>query len=290
MNRFITGTEVATSWRHAIEHKVKPILFTQPEEFKSLEVGPGLIAIIGGAPGQGKTALVMQMVFEMLRLNPTLRACVCNVELAPATLLDRELSWQAAVNAQMIRHRSYGQREAIAIAEAMDRIESVMGRIAFVQSPFNTASIAYTADEFGANLLVVDYIQRITVIGEHGDRRGGIDSAMNELRLFANDGGMGVVILSAISRSKNSSGIPGYNPSGISLASFKESSELEFGVDSAWILIGGEGSDDATLKCFKNRWGEVSDINLTFERHFQRFGKRELFLSKEWTGGGDDEF
>ena len=99
-----------------------------------------------------------------------------------------------------------------------------------------------------------------------------------------------MVILSAISRSKNSSGIPGYNPSGISLASFKESSELEFGVDSAWILIGGEGSDDATLKCFKNRWGEVSDINLTFERHFQRFGKRELFLSKEWTGGGDDEF
>lgn len=290
MSRFITGTEVATSWRHAIEHKVKPILFTQPEEFKSLEVGPGLIAIIGGAPGQGKTALVMQMVFEMLRLNPTLRACVCNVELAPATLLDRELSRQAAVNAQMIRHRSYGQREAIAIAEAMDRIESVMGRIAFVQSPFNTASIAHTADEFGANLLVVDYIQRITVIGEHGDRRGGIDSAMNELRLFANDGGMGVVILSAISRSKNSSGIPGYNPSGISLASFKESSELEFGVDSAWILIGGEGSDDATLKCFKNRWGEVSDINLTFERHFQRFGKRELFLSKEWTGGGDDEF
>lgn len=290
MSRFITGSEVAKSWRRAIEDKVKPILFTQPKEFEPFEVGPGLISLIGGAPGQGKTALVMQMVFEMLRLNPSMRACVCNVELAPATLLDRELARLAAVNAKMIRQRAYGQREAIAISESADQIEAVIDRIAFVQSPFNTASIAHTADEFGANLLVIDYIQRITVIGEHGDRRGGIDSAMNELRLFANDGGMGVVVLSAISRSKNSSGVPGYNPSGISLASFKESSELEFGADSAWILIGGEGPEDATLKCFKNRYGEVSDINLTFEKHFQRFSKREPFFPEAWTGAGNDDF
>ena len=61
-------------------------------ELARIEVGPGLVDLVGGAPGAGKTALTMQFVVDALRLTATLRALVCNVEMPPATLLDRQLA------------------------------------------------------------------------------------------------------------------------------------------------------------------------------------------------------
>jgi len=277
VSTFIAGNDVAKLWRRAIENKEKPILFTQASEFNGFEIGPGMIALIGGAPGAGKTALTMQMVFEMLRLNTSLRVVVCNVELTPATLLDRELSRQSEVNARAIRQRLYGPKEAIAISEGMGRIDSVMDRIAFMQGPFNTVAIANTVNEFGADLVVVDYIQRIADGTTFNDKRSGIDACMAELRRFANDGDLGLIILSAVNR------VSGYSSKDFGLHSFRDSSELEFGADTAWGLIGSDDPEDATLKCLKNRFGEIVDIELKFEKHFQRFVKRQAD-GIPWTG------
>ncbi len=46
-----------------------------------IEIGPGLVTLLGGAPGAGKTAFAMQGGIDALRLTPTLRALVCNVEM-----------------------------------------------------------------------------------------------------------------------------------------------------------------------------------------------------------------
>ena len=43
-------------------------------ELARLEIGPGLVTLLGGAPGAGKTALTMQLVFEALERTPSLRA------------------------------------------------------------------------------------------------------------------------------------------------------------------------------------------------------------------------
>src|SRR6266545_5882832 len=70
-----------------------------------IEVGPGLVTLLGGAPGQGKTALTMQLVCEALERTPTLRALVLNVEMSPAVLLDRQLARLAGIDLTTIRHR-----------------------------------------------------------------------------------------------------------------------------------------------------------------------------------------
>ena len=57
-----------------------------------IEIGPGLVTLFGGAPGAGKTAFTMQAVIDALRLTPTLRALVCNVEMPAAGALDRQLA------------------------------------------------------------------------------------------------------------------------------------------------------------------------------------------------------
>jgi len=60
-------------------------------ELARIEIGPKLVTFIGGAPGQGKTALTMQWLIDALTLRPTLRASICNVEMNPSILLDRQL-------------------------------------------------------------------------------------------------------------------------------------------------------------------------------------------------------
>src|SRR5208283_2731807 len=66
---------------------------------------------------------------------------------------------------------------------------------------------------------------------------------------------------------------------GLSLASFRETSELEYGADDAFILApdGGEGgsSSRVILKHLKSRHGEARDIALSFDRKHQRFTPAE---------------
>ena len=80
------------------------------------------------------------------------------------------------------------------------------------------------------------------------------------------------VVISAIGRTKDSKGRSSYAGDGLNLASFRESSELEFGADDAFILTpDGEDDDAVTLRHLKSRHGEARDISLTFRRALQRF-------------------
>jgi replicative DNA helicase len=160
----------------------------------------------------------------------------------------------------------------------MHALEDVVERLCFVRPPFDLANVAATADDFGAGgpggLILLDYIQRIRPPGflaKDADKRGGVDACMDYLRQFA-DAGVAVMVVSAVARSKDKHGRSAYGE-GLNLASFRESSELEFGADSAFILApdGGQDDDGVTLKHLKDRYGECRDIALRFDRARQSF-------------------
>src|SRR5262249_17515596 len=144
-------------------------------------------------------------------------------------------------------------------------------RLCFVRPPFDLANVAATADAFEAQLLLLDYIQRIPPPGEHGDRRGAVDATMDYLRQFA-EAAVAVLVVAAVSRGKDSKGRSSYAADALSLASFRESSELEYGADSAFLLTPDPDAEDlVTLRCLKDRYGEPRDLTLRFERFCQRF-------------------
>src|SRR5205807_184227 len=115
--------------------------------------------------------------------------------------------------------------------------------------PFDLENVAATADTFDVDLLLLDFIQRIAPPGEHGDRRGFVNATMDYLRQFA-DCGKAVVVVSAIGRTKDSKGRSSYSGAGLNLASFRESSELEFGADDAFMLTTDDDNqgDAVTLR------------------------------------------
>jgi replicative DNA helicase len=275
--RFQTVADLLDPWRDDVLSGRAPTLYPiGMGELGRLEIGPGLVVLIGGAPGAGKSGLVMQMVVDALMMTPNLKALVCNVEMSPGTLLDRQLARIADIDLTLIRHRRLGAEHAEAVERGMLALEALADRLAFVRPPYDLTNVAASADAFDAALIVLDYCQRIASPGEHGDRRGAIDATMDYLRKFAG-AGVAIIVVSSIGRSKDSKGRSTYTD-GLSLASYKESGELEYGADDAYMLIpsdddGSEGGSPSrvVLRHLKSRYGQAKDIELNFDGKHQRF-------------------
>jgi replicative DNA helicase len=269
---FVAAADALGAWREDVLAGKPPVFYPVGEGgLRRVEVGPGRVLLFGGAPGAGKTAFLMQLVMDALRLTPELRALVCNVEMPPTVLLDRQLARLGGIDLDTIRYRRLRAEHADRVGEALEILEGLAERLAFVRPPFDLANVAATADAFDARLLLLDYIQRIPPPGEHADNRGAVNATMDHLRQFA-DAGVGVLVISAVGRTKDSKGRSSYDGESLSLASFRESSELEFGADDAYILApDADDKELVVLRHLKARHSEARDVALQFEGRFQRF-------------------
>lgn len=274
---FQTAAEVFDTWRDDVLTGTPPTFYAiGTGELARIESGPKLVTLIGGAPGAGKTAFTMQAVVDALRLTPTLRVCVCNIEMPAAVLLDRQLARLSGIDVQAIRYRKLDAAHADRLDQALNTLETLADRLCFVRPPFDLENVAASADAFDAHLIVLDYIQRIPPPGTHGDRRGSIDASMNYLRQFA-DAGVAVVCVAAVSRSKDNKGRSSYDGDGLNLASFRESSELEFGADDCFILTADpKDAELVTLRHLKARHTEPRDLLLRFDRRRQSFAPADV--------------
>jgi replicative DNA helicase len=198
-------------------------------------------------------------------------------------LLDRQLARLSGVDVQSIRYRRLGAEHADRIDQAIHTLESVADRLCFVRPPFDLANIAATADAFDAGLIVLDYIQRIAPPGDHGDKRSSVDATMQHLRNFA-DSGVAVIVVAAVGRTKDKQGRSSYDGDGLNLASFRESSELEFGADDAFILVPhSKEPTQVVLRHLKARHTEPRDLTLEFDRTCQQFKP----VDYTWNPDGD---
>lgn len=267
-----TAASILPDWWDTIRNGTPPTLYPIGEgELSRLEIGPGVVSLFGGAPGAGKTAFVMQAVLDALQLTPELRACVCNVEMSPRTLLDRQLARLSGIDLTTIRYRRFDNRHGERLVTGWNLLEPLAERLCFVEQPYSLDNVAASADAFNAGLIVLDYIQRITPPGTHADKRTSVNASMDFIRQFA-DAGTAVIVVSAVGRTKDKSGRSSYHGDGLNLASFRESSEIEFGADDAYILTPDGGLDDMViLKHLKARHSEAKDLQLRFERTLQRF-------------------
>ncbi len=89
---FTTGADLFGSWLADVESGTKPVRFALPEPFAGLDMHAGRVLMFGSTSGSGKTAALMQLGTDLLRLNDTARLLVTNVEMAPALLGERIVS------------------------------------------------------------------------------------------------------------------------------------------------------------------------------------------------------
>lgn len=261
----LTGTDLFGAWLADVERGEPPIRYTVPEPFTTLDVRPGRVLMFGGEPGGGKTAALLQIGIELLRSNAAARLLVANVEMVPALLADRIISRLAAVPAKSITDRTLTTDQLRRVRAAVDSAATWAGRLAFLQLPYSLEHVAAAGTIFEANVLILDYIQRFTVGDATKDKREQLETAATVLRRFA-DSGAAVLVASAVARQKSNTGSTYRN---LNLASFRGSSELEYGCDSAYVFV--RDGDTITLQCEKNRYDEPADIATHFDKATQTF-------------------
>lgn len=265
-----TGADLLGTWLADVETGTPPARFKLGSPFAALDVRPGRLILLGGPPGAGKTAALLQVGIDLLRLNESARLIVANVEMPPAMLLERIVSRLSGVPLTAIADRETGPDDKARVRAAVDALRPAAGRLAFLGPPFALEHVAAAGTAFGADVLILDYLQRFTVETEGRDQRERLETVVTVLRRFC-DAGAAVFCAAAVARQKSASGST-YR--GLNLASFRGSSELEYGADSCYLLLPEGDGADVLFQCEKKRYGpKTEDVRTTFDPAVQSFAE-----------------
>jgi replicative DNA helicase len=257
---FASLADLLNGWSDDVLHGKPPVRWPAGSgPLARFPIGPGLICLIGGPPGAGKTALADQLVFDAVRLTPELRALVTCCEMPPAVLLDRQLARLSGVPYRAIRDRALTAEHRAAVAAGFATLNAIRNRLVFHTGPFTLDAVAASADGCEADLILVDYLQRLQAPGPHRDKRSMTNSILDTFRAFA-DAGRGLLLLASVGRQPSGKhGRSSYD--GLGLASFKETGECEYTADDAFILTPPADGFSA-LHHVKARHTEPADVAL----------------------------
>jgi replicative DNA helicase len=242
----------------------KPTRWTPPAPFESIDLRPGRVVLLGAPPGAGKTTLALQLIFDVVAQHG-LRAVIANVEMSADVLIDKLLARLARVDVTALMNRDLTEAERGRVLSAVATHADALARIAFHTGPPTVPSVYESARAFDAQLIVLDYLQRFAL--DAADDRVRLDRLMGQVRRVA-DQGLAVLVISSVSRQKGRSGS---TYAGLDMASFRNSGELEFGADAAYLLDANLSHGIATLRQVKNRFGPLCDVPLRFDGPHQEF-------------------
>ena len=267
-SHFASLGDLLGAWSHDVLHGAPPVRWPAGAGVLTrFPIGPGLVTLIGGAPGTGKSALANQLAFDAVRLTSELKALITCCEMPPTVMLNRQLARLSGVPYSRIRDRCLTAADRSAVAAGLATLHTIRDRVAFHTGPFELSAVAEAADGCEADLIVIDYLQRLAAPGTHRDKRSQTNAILDTFRQFA-DAGRGLLMLSSVGRQPNKNGKSTYD--GLTLASFKESGDIEYSADDAYILTPPEDGW-ATLKHVKARHTEMTDIVLRAELSLMRF-------------------
>ncbi len=238
-----------------------PQLIQQRGALEEIEIGPEMITVIGAPPGIGKTALASHVMFDALELDGSLRCVVANAETTFDGLLRRELTRRTRIDSRAIRFGRFIEGDIERINTAASELAPRLERVSVLDDPFTVMQLWRLRDEV-PGLLIVDYIQQFAPSDK--DARAGVNEVMRVTRQLAKLG-WSVVALSATKRDANGK----HDAKSLSLSSFRESGEIEYNADSAYVMQdNGPLEHDyirhVTLGHLKNRHGAKVDKQLRF--------------------------
>ncbi|MEM1225839.1 MAG: DnaB-like helicase C-terminal domain-containing protein [Planctomycetota bacterium] len=263
-----------------------PQLIRQKAALDGIEVGAGLITVIGAPPGAGKTALASQVAFDACELDPNQIVYNLNAEMSFDALLRRQITKATRIASDKVRFGHLSDAELSHVKQACELLRSKLDRFSIYENPGMGSLLDLLGQPPG--LIVVDYLQKFAPADQ--DVRHGVNAVMTMLRRLAN-AGHAVLALSATKRSVKGT----HDSKELSLSSFKESGEVEFNADSAYVLRDDGPIDSGcqyirrmTLGHVKNRHGAKVDRALEFHMPRMEFTAPAPTVHEEFAQYADD--
>jgi len=235
-----------------------------PTGFRTLDhwlrggIRPGEIMVIGGRPGQGKTAL---------GVNMGIRAAKSGV---PVGLLSIEMSETEIAR----RMRAYfgcpmnaTPEDAELSEQATERVEALpfkiidlsSGRLADIQSHVRTL-----ARRDGVRLFVLDYLQLVKAGKDGGEEYQRITLASQAMKQMAREYGVAMLVLAQVNREGGKREKPTMND-------LKGSGSIEQDADQIVLIHNPHGCDAPELILAKHRNGRTGRVAVTYTPVQTRF-------------------
>ncbi len=233
---------------------------------------PSDFIVIAGRPGQGKTALALCLA-RHAALECDLPTLVFSLEMSAEQLCLRLLAAQSQVDGTRLRTGRLGRDDWDRLSEAAGRLGSAP--LLLDDTPALTlmelrGRARRLRAEQRVGLIVVDYLQLITVPGRHENRQQEISEISRSLKALARELEVPVVTCSQLSRAVERRG-EGSRPQ---LSDLRESGAIEQDADLvAFIHFDArkENRDIADFILAKQRNGPTDSFELYFRRDVSRF-------------------
>ncbi len=262
---------------------------TNPEKLRGLPTGfadfdkltgglrGGDLVIVAGRPSMGKTTLAVNMA-EYAAINPNVRASVVifSMEMPSEQVLTRMLASIGGVPLGSIRSGRISDEDWVRITGATTQLSEA--KVFIDETPALTptelrARARRVKREHGLNLVVVDYMQLMSVPGTKENRATEIAEISRGLKALAKELDIPVIALSQLNRS-----VEQREHKKPVMSDLRESGALEQDADMILLIYRDEVYDKNTTKkgiaeidLAKHRNGEIGTFLLTFQGQFTRF-------------------
>lgn len=217
------------------------------------------LILIGARPAVGKTALMVNMAAHAAKAGKSVG--IISAEQPAAQIAQRLLSLESGIPAWKLRNpRKLHDDDWAAITTATVRLRDLKVQIFDASAP-DMAAVRIAAKGFKADVIFIDYVQRLKAKGEIYERVSAIAQGLKEL---ARDLHVPVVALAQINRA---------GAAKATLAHLKGSGDLEQEADLVLILEREDKAQTATLDLAKNRHGATGTVDLSFHPDTMRFAE-----------------
>jgi len=248
-------------------------------DLKTSGLQPADLVLLAARPSMGKTAFVLNIA-QYIASHQKLGTVVFSLEMSKEQLVNRLLSVESRVDAQMIRNGTLKEAEWLRLVEAA----GVIGDSGLIIDDTPGISISELRSkcrkyslEHGLKLIIIDYLQLMSGSGKNESRQQEISDISRSLKSLARELKVPVLALSQLSRQVEQR--PDHRPM---LSDLRESGAIEQDADVVMFLYRDdyynkdtEQKNVAELIIAKQRNGPTGTIELVWLPEYTKFANME---------------
>lgn len=235
------------------------------------------LIIIAARPGMGKTAFALNLVLNAAK-KENAKVAVFSLEMSKEQLVQRLLSCQSLVEMDKLIKGKVEENDWKSLMSAITvlnksqiYIDDTPGiKVQEIRSKCRKLKI-----EKGLDLIMIDYLQLMQGDERAESRQQEVSKISRSLKILAKEMNCPVIALSQLSRNTENTkdNVP-------KLSDLRDSGAIEQDADIVMFIYRDEyynkeeskKKDIADIKIAKNRHGEISDVELVWMGHIQKFG------------------
>ncbi len=235
------------------------------------------LAIVAARPGMGKTAMLLTVALNAAKRFHQ-RVLMFSLEMSSEQVTQRLVSQETGIDGQRLQQGQLRDDEWERFIRASSDLAGLplwIDDAPAISTSAMRAKAARVRAEHGLDMIVVDYLQLMTVAGRHENRTQEVSALSRALKALARELNVPVVAASQLSRAVEQRHASSKRPM---LSDLRDSGSIEADADKVLFIYRDEAYNPETERkgeteiiVAKHRNGPTGEVTLLFRNHLAQF-------------------